>query len=169
MKASPNCIAVIKHFERCRLTAYPDPKTGGAPWTAMWGATGAGIGPGSVFTQAQADARLLADVALHETDADRAILVRVTQGQFDAFVDALYNIGHGSAQRDGLIVLKSGKPSTFLRLINQGGFDGAREALGKWISPGTNVEHGLHRRRVADQALWDGDSAAAAIAKGDAA
>lgn len=169
MRASPNCIDVIKHFEVCRLVAYADPRTGGAPWTAMWGATGADIRPGDTFTQAQADARLISDVGEFEADATRALRVVVTQGMFDAFVDALYNIGHGTPKRDGLIVLRSGMPSTFLRLMNQRGFDGARDALGKWVSPGTNVEHGLHRRRVADQALFDGDSAALAIAKGDAA
>lgn len=169
MNASENCIAVVKHFESCRLVAYADPHTGGAPWTAMWGATGAGIGPGSTFTQAQADARLINDIGERERDINAAVKVTLTQGQFDAFCDALFNIGHGSRQRDGLIVLRSGRPSTFLRLINQGKFDAARNELGKWVSPGSNVERGLHRRRIADQALFDGDSGASAIAKAEAA
>jgi lysozyme len=169
MKASPECFAVIRHYESLRLKAYPDPGTGRSPWTVGWGATGPDIGPSTVWTQQQADDRLTSDVALREADVNNALLVAVTQGQFDAFVSALFNIGHGSPIKDGLIRLRSGYPSTFLRLINQGGFDGAREALGKWVSPGTSVEHGLHRRRVAEQALWDGDSAAVAIAKGDAA
>lgn len=169
MIASPNCYAVIKHIERCKLIAYPDPKTGGVPWTVGWGATGPGITKGTVWTQLQADNRLFWDVAQREDDVNQAVHVPLTQGQFDGFVDALYNIGHGSPIKDGLIRLRSGYPSTFLRLLNAGDYTGARAELGKWVSPGSNVEHGLHRRRVMDQALWDGLGAAAAIALGDAA
>jgi lysozyme len=169
MKASPDCFAVIKHFEECRLRAYPDPGTGSSPWTNGWGATGEGIGPGTEWTQLQADNRLIWDVGLREADANNAIIVPVTQGIFDAFVSALYNIGHGSPIKDGLIRLRSGYPSTCLRLLNGGQPDLARDALGKWVSPGTKLEHGLHRRRVAEQALWEGYSAEVAIARGDAA
>jgi hypothetical protein len=39
----PAAVAValprVKEFEGCRLTAYPDPETGGAPWTIGWGST----------------------------------------------------------------------------------------------------------------------------------
>jgi len=169
MNATPNCFAVIKHYESCRLVAYPDPKTGGAPYTIGWGATGQGIGPGVMWTQQQADDRLVADVALRESDANNAIRVEVTPGQFDAFVDALYNIGHGSPIKDGIVRLRNGNPSTFLRMLNGGNYLLARDALGQWVSPGTPVEHGLRRRRTADQSLWDGDTADVAIAKGDAA
>jgi lysozyme len=169
MRASPNCYAVLKHFERCRLKAYPDPKTGGAPWTCGWGETGLDVGPNTVWTQPEADERLTVAVALREDDVNANARVALTQGQFDAFVDALYNIGHGSPAKDGLIRLRSGYPSTFLRLLRASDFHGARDALGAWVSPGTNVEHGLHRRRVADQALWDGMSADEAISLGDAA
>lgn len=169
MNTSPNGYAVIKHFERCVLKAYPDPKTGGAPWTCGWGATGKGVDKNTVWTQLQADNRLFMDVAEREDDINEAAHVKLTQGQFDAFVSALFNIGHGSPIKDGLIRLRSGYPSTFLRLLNAGDYSGACKALGAWVSPGTNVEHGLHRRRVAEQALWNGLGANAAIALGDAA
>lgn len=29
----------MKEFEGCRLTAYPEPETGGGPWTTGWGST----------------------------------------------------------------------------------------------------------------------------------
>ena len=48
-------IALIKRFEGCArrradgmVEAYPDPGTGRDPWTIGWGATGPGIGPGTV-------------------------------------------------------------------------------------------------------------------------
>jgi hypothetical protein len=46
-RAGPECIALVKRFEGCArarpdglVAAYPDPGTGGAPWTIGWGATG---------------------------------------------------------------------------------------------------------------------------------
>lgn len=166
MKASPNCYAVIKNRESCVLRAYPDPKSGGDPWTVGWGATGSGITRGTVWTQLQADNRLIIDVAEREADANNAIRVPVTQGQFDGFVDALFNIGHGSPIKDGIIRLKSGYPSTLLRKLNLGDYAGARAEFIKWVSPGSNVERGLRIRRKMDVALWDGLDGAAAIAIG---
>ena len=164
MKASPECLALIKHFEALRLRSYPDPGTGAQPFTIGWGSTGPDIGPGVVWDQHKADTRLAADVMLREGDANNAIKVPVTQGQFDAFVSILYNVGHGSPARDGIIRLKTAYPSTLLRKLNAGDYAGAREAFGHWVSPGSSIEPGLRRRRRAEQLLWDGLSAADAIA-----
>lgn len=168
MRASPNGIAVIKHFERCVLNSYPDPKTGGDPWTIGWGATGPGIVKGLVWTQLQADNRLATDVLEREMDSSSAIRVAVTPGQFDAFVSILFNVGHGSPTRDGIIRLRSGYPSTLLRKLNAGDYAGSRAEWLKWVSPGSNVTRGLRRRRTAEQALWDGLDAQQAIALGNA-
>ena len=59
-------LPLIKRFEGCVLTAYPDPGTGDDPWTIGYGATGEGIEEGVVWTQAQADNRLLTDAARFE-------------------------------------------------------------------------------------------------------
>lgn len=168
MKTSADGQTVTKHFEGLRLKAYPDPKTGGAPWTAMYGATGPDIRQGMVFTQAQADARLIADLAAVEADVAHAVTVPLTQGQFDALVSIVFNVGHGSPVRDGIIRLKSAYPSTLLRMLNQTNYLGARNEFAKWVSPGSNVEHGLRKRRRAEQALWDGLNAAQAIIIGEA-
>lgn len=166
MKTSPNCTAVIQYCEQCRLKSYPDPESGGAPWTVGWGATGPGIGPGVVWTQDQADTRLARDIVLVESDANNAIRLPVTQGQFDGFVSILYNVGHGSPIRDGIIRLKTTYPSTLLRLLNAGDFQGAREAFASWV--GHPPMLGLRRRRRMEQALWDGESGHDAIAAGAA-
>ncbi|QYU66673.1 lysozyme [Leptolyngbya sp. 15MV] len=97
----PNGIALIKQFEGCArrradglIEAYPDPGTGGAPWTIGWGATGPGIAPGTVWTQAQCDARLDADLARYAAEVARAIGdAATTQAQFDALVSFHYNTG----------------------------------------------------------------------------
>jgi lysozyme len=46
----------IKADEGFRKNAYPDPLSGGAPWTCGWGQTGPNIGPGTVWTEADAQA-----------------------------------------------------------------------------------------------------------------
>ena len=164
MNAGPNCFEVIREFEKCRLTSYADPKTGGAPWACCWGACGPEIGPGVKWTQDRADRRLLGDVAQRELIAAHAIKVPVTQAQFDAVVSILYNVGAGDPERDGIIRLKSGQPSTLLRLLNAGDYDGCADEFLRWVSPGSNVTNGLLRRRTVEQAVFLGVSAADAIA-----
>lgn len=52
---SPDLISDLKADEGLRLTAYPDPLSGGDPWTIGYGCTGPGIAQGTVWTQEQAD------------------------------------------------------------------------------------------------------------------
>ncbi|MDM0041891.1 lysozyme [Variovorax sp. J22R193] len=155
MKISERGVDLIKEFEDCKLTAYPDPKTGGAPWTIGWGATGPNIGPGVVWSQAQADTRLFMDIAEREAAVDAAVNVPLTQGQFDAMVSIVFNVGAGSKYRDGIIRLKDGRPSTLLRKLNADDYQGASEAFDSWVSPGSNVERGLRRRRTAERAVFE--------------
>ena len=167
MNISQNCIDLVKHYEGCRLRAYPDPKTGGHPWTVGFGATGLNIDHSTCWSQQKADERLLADLAVRVSDAEQAIKVPVSQGQFDAFVSLLFNVGHGSPIKDGIVRLKSGYPSTLLRELNGYQYEAARAQFIRWCSPGTSVTNGLKKRRRAEQALWDGLPAAAAIVVGE--
>ena len=146
---------LIKEFESCKLIAYPDPKTGGDPWTVGWGATGPGIVRGTIWTQKQADDRLIEDVQKRERIVQMYVQVPITQGMFDALVSIVFNVGPGSKSKDGIIWLKNGNPSTLLRKLNQADYSGARAEFLKWVSPGSNVEKGLRRRRTAELALWD--------------
>lgn len=88
-------IALMHKWESCRLKAYPDPGSkDGKPWTIGWGSTGADIGPGTVWTQEQADARFAADLVKYAADVSRAIGdAPTTQDQFDALVAFHYNTG----------------------------------------------------------------------------
>ena len=108
MKASANMHGVAKHTESCKLRAYPDPKTGGKPWTWGWGSTGPDIGPDKVGTQAEADARFIDDVVKREAVANNAITVPVTQGQFDAIVDMVFNVGTLVAFVSSIMTLEPG-------------------------------------------------------------
>ena len=42
---------LIQSWEGCRLRAYPDPASGGAPWTIGYGHTGPQVKPGLVISQ----------------------------------------------------------------------------------------------------------------------
>lgn len=147
--------ALRKSFEACELVAYPDPKTGGAPWTCGWGSTGFDIGPGTVWTQKYADIRYLQDEAQAEALIHKYVTADITQGIFDCMVDIVYNVGPGNARRDGIIRLKDGRPSTLLRRLNEGDYQRAGDAYDDWVSPGSNVENGLKRRRAAFLKFWD--------------
>lgn len=142
-------LQLIKSFEGCaRLRpdglyeAYPDPGTGGAPWTIGWGATGPDIGPQTVWTKDQCDARLEEDVARHARAVALALSDCPTmQGQFDALVSFHYNTG----------AIHS---ATLTRLHREGEFALAAEEFAKWKFAGGQVLKGLVRRRREEAKLY---------------
>ena len=141
-------LALIKRFEGCArrrpdglYEAYPDPGTGGAPWTIGWGATGKAIGPHSVWTQGECDARLERDVARHAAEVAAAVGdARTTQNQFDALVSFHFNTGAiGRA--------------TLTRKHRAGDYEGAVREFARWNRAAGRVLAGLTRRRAAEAAL----------------
>lgn len=148
-KVGAEGVALIKRFEGCAklrpdglVEAYPDPGTGGAPWTIGWGATGPGIGPGTVWTRAQCDARLEADIARHAADVELALAgVPTSQAQFDALVSFHYNTG--AIQR-----------ATLTRLHREGNYAAAAAEFARWNKAGGRVLQGLVRRRAAEAELY---------------
>ncbi len=145
----PEGIALIKQFEGCakrrsdgQFAAYPDPGTGGDPWTIGWGATGTGIGPGTVWTQEQCDARLEADLVRYAREVDRVLGdAPTTQSQFDAMVSFHYNTGAISR-------------ATLVRKHKAGDYPGAAREFDRWCYAGGSVMKGLVRRRAAESALY---------------
>ena len=145
----PAGIALIKRFEGCarkrrdgRFEAYPDPGTGGAPWTIGWGATGPGIAPGTVWSQAECDARLEQDLVRFARAVARALNgAPSTPGQFDALVSFHYNTG---------AIAKA----TLTRLHVAGRHGEAAGEFARWVHAGGNRLPGLVRRRAAEAALY---------------
>lgn len=167
MKLSPNGERVMHYFEQCRLDAYPDPgSSDGHPWTIGWGHTGPEVVRGLRWTQQQADAAFLADVARFERDVESLLKVVPTQGQFDALVSFAYNVG---SDIDKDTIAEGLGDSTLLRKFNAGDFAGAKREFPKWNKNDGRVMRGLVRRRAAEQALFDGFSGDSAIAAGKAA
>ena len=88
---------LIKIKEQCRLEAYPDPATGGEPWTIGWGSikdtNGQPFKPGDKISQEKADA-LLNDYLLKEVyPIFNKIPYPLTSGQKEAIASLCYNIG----------------------------------------------------------------------------
>lgn len=143
--------ALIKGFEGCatklpdgRVQAYPDPGTGGAPWTIGWGATGPGIAPGVIWSQAQCDERFIDDMAKYERDVLQALgpaIARTSQPQFDAMVSFHYNTG--AINR-----------ATLTAKHRAGDFVGAAAEFTRWNKAGGRVLAGLTRRRAAEAAMY---------------
>ena len=148
-------LALIKQFEGCarlrkdgRFEAYPDPATGGPPWTIGWGATGRGIGPGTVWTQPECDARLTRDLVRFARDVARALGDAPTsQCQFDAMVSFHYNTGAIAR-------------ATLTRLHKAGCYAEASAEFAKWVNAGGKRLAGLVRRRAAEAELYAGRASA---------
>lgn len=170
MKTSTNGLAVIKHFEGLEIEAYPDPGTGGAPWTIGYGHTGDDVLPGLIWNQAQAERALQADLSYFEKLVGNALTSQVTQGQFDALVAFCFNVGPGKkGVKDGLLMLKNGNPSSLLRLTNAREFEAAARQFKYWDNAAGKKLRGLTRRRAAEAYLYAGMDAATAIKLGMAA
>lgn len=143
MTPSERCYDLIKEFEGCRLTAYPDPATGGDPWTIGVGHTGPEVKSGMTISQSIADAYLVKD-AEHAADTiKRAVTVPLKQQQFDALVSFVFNVGSGNFLK-----------STLLRKLNAGDYLGASLQLLKWSKAAGKEMPGLVRRRAAEQSLF---------------
>lgn len=155
MRTSPNGIVVLKYFENCSLSAYPDPATGGEPWTIGWGHTGSEVTRGLVWTQAKADSQLLTDLSSREMAVSCAVTTSINQGQFDALAVFTYNLGIGNLQN-----------STLLRLVNADNMDGAMAQFPRWNRADGKPMRGLTRRRAAEAALFAGKTGTQAIAIG---
>lgn len=161
---SANGIAVGKHYEGCKLQAYPDPGSkNGHPWTIGYGHTGPEVVKGLKWTQEQADAHFVVDCGSFERDVLSLVKVPITQGQFDALVLFAMNCG---SDIDADSIAEGLGDSTLLRLLNEGDYDGAKKEFAKWIKNDGKEMLGLKRRRRSEVALWDGLGAEEAISIG---
>lgn len=140
MKYSEKGMALTESFEGLSLTAYRDI---GGVWTDGYGNTH-GVVPGSTITLEMAVNDLLSNISGAEYVVNRVVSVPLTQGQFDALVDFVYNLGSGNFQS-----------STLMRKLNAGDYSGAALEFPKWNHTNGVVVSGLTRRRLAEQALFN--------------
>lgn len=145
-------LQIIKEFEGCRLKAYPDPLSGGEPWTIGVGCTrypdGRAVRPGEVITQAEADQMLRLEV-----DRTAAVLAKriphwseMNGNQKSALISFAFNLGAAFYGSSGF--------STISAALRDKRWSDVPTALLLYRNPGTNVEAGLKRRRIAEGKLW---------------
>jgi lysozyme len=151
MLASREALDIIKEFEGCRLAAYPDPGTGGAPWTIGYGHT-KGVSRGMLITQQQAEDFLHIDILEFENGVDELVKVELKQHQFDALVSFAFNCGIGNL-----------RSSTLLKMVNAGNFNAVPAQFMRWTRAAGKELPGLVRRRRAEAALWRGVDEAAKV------
>ncbi len=144
MEMDADGYALTKESEGLRLVAYPDPGTGGAPWTLGYGRAH-GIQPGQTCTEEEAAQWLIEDMAFANAAVNHLVTVDRTQGQHSACVDFCYNLGQGAFGG-----------STLLHKMNAGDFEGASAEFPKWVHAGNQVLPGLVKRRARERNLFDG-------------
>ena len=145
MNYSKNGLHLTENFEGLRLTAYPDPATHGDPWTIGYGHTGAEVHQGMTITQEQAEEFLMQDVQKAVQTVNLKVHTDLTQNEFDALVDFVFNCGAGNFAG-----------STLLKKINAGDMEGAALEFQKWDKAAGHVMAGLVRRRQAETDLFKG-------------
>lgn len=141
MKISDKGLEFTKVAEGVRLKAYQD--TGGV-WTIGVGHT-KGVVKGMVATSAQVDAWLKEDIVEAEDCVTRKVFVPLTQGQYDALVDFVFNLGETQFAR-----------STLLRKLNAKDYEGAANEFKRWVYDNGVVQPGLVKRAYGRKQMFLG-------------
>lgn len=143
MRINDAGLALLKHFEGLRLTAYPDPGTGGKPFTIGFGHTGDDVHYGLTITEEEAEALLKSDLYRFERGVDNMLSVMVTDNQFSALVCFAYNVGLHNLQGSHL-----------LSKLNNGDISGTADEFMRWDRASGRVMPGLETRRQAERDLF---------------
>ena len=135
-------LALIKHFERCRLKAYK-PVATEKYWTIGWGHYGPDVKEGQTITQAEADATLVVDcqrVADAVDDpANCPLTAQLNTNQRDALISFTFNCGTGCLRT----------------LCKCRSLPQICEAMIRYNLSGGRPLAGLTRRRKAEQELFN--------------
>lgn len=134
---------LIKKWEGVSLLAYPDPGTGGKPWTIGYGHTG-NVNQGDRITMAQAEHFLTEDLADKISSIHHVVKVPINNNQLCALASFVFNIGTGAFYH-----------STLLFELNRG-IDKVTvaEQFLRWVHAGGHVMEGLKNRRKEEARLF---------------
>jgi GH24 family phage-related lysozyme (muramidase) len=143
----PLAADIVKEFEGLELTAYPDPGTGGDPWTIGWGHTGPEVVKGLRISEDRAQAWLAGDL---KTAADAVFRLLPMASKWKphrqaALISFVLNVGAGALEESTLRkrLLAGEDPAAVIRA-----------ELPRWNKGGGGVLAGLTRRRAAEVALF---------------
>ena len=132
---SKSALALTERFEGCRLSSYQDSV---GVWTIGYGHT-ASVRAEQTITQLQAEHFLVDDLLNAESTVRLFVTVALTQGEFDALIDFVFNVG-----RRAFFL------STLLKRLNAGDYVDAATELLRWDQAGGVELAGLLARRQAE-------------------
>jgi lysozyme len=125
--AEPELVAHLKRDEGLRLEAYPDPLSGGDPWTIGYGHTGPEVRQGLVWAPGQAERVLIADIIKHNDELARHLpwLDRLDAPRRRVLQNMAFNLGVGQpGGKKGLLGFKN-----TLGMIERGDYAAAADAM----------------------------------------
>jgi lysozyme len=141
MKAGPEAFKIAKVSEGLRLQSYQCPA---GKWTIGYGST-AGVVENMRIDERTADRLLVGDFAAVDKALATLVQKPLTQNQYDAIADFVYNVGPEAFRQ-----------STILRYLNAGKFASIPAEFRRWVySKGVKLP-GLVKRREREVALWEG-------------
>jgi GH24 family phage-related lysozyme (muramidase) len=147
-------LKLIKEFEGTHLEAYADPLHGWDVATIGYGTTRYGDGrkvkQGDKINAIEADMLLRQEVdrIAAKLRATVPFWVALADQQKCALISFAYNLGSGFYGEPGF--------ETISKRLREKDWAAVPAALLLYRNPGTNVEAGLKRRRIAEGALWTG-------------
>ncbi|MEB3243304.1 MAG: lysozyme, partial [Cyanobacteriota bacterium] len=155
-------IQLIQEFEGCHridpadglVHAYPDPLTNAEPWTIGWGNTrypdGKPVGQNDSITKAEAD-QIFIVLVQNKYWEPISKTIPFWEDMNDPMRSALcsfaYNLGAGFYGSSGF--------NTISGCLRDKRWEDVSQALLLYVNPGSSVEAGLRRRRIAEGNLWD--------------
>ncbi len=155
----PPAEVIIKQWEGCKLIAYPDPATGGDPWTIGYGTVrinGAPVRQGDKISQAFADELLRSEIIRVATALHKLIPATLNYGakQQAALISWAYNVGLGAVEDSTLRKrLLAGESAQVV----------IPQELPRWNKAAGREMQGLINRRAAEVALFTGAATAPRI------
>ena len=151
-QVSASGVELIKEFEGCYLDVYPDPLTRGKPYTVGWGCTRKRDGSewrlGESITQEEADDLLIEQLEDDYLPQLQKIPVwdELNANQQGAILSFGYNLGPYFYGGENF--------QTITRVLKNKQWDRIKDALLLYRNPGSRVEAGLKRRRLAEAKLF---------------
>ncbi len=157
-----SAIRLIQEFEGCQKTcssddlihAYPDPGTGGEPWTIGWGTTiypdGHPIAAGDAISREKADKIFITTLQEHYWQPISTTIPHwqeMNEPMRSSLCSFAYNLGADFYGSEGF--------NTISGCLRQKRWQDVPRALMLYVNPGSSVEAGLRRRRQAEAGLWN--------------
>jgi lysozyme len=145
-------VELIKEYEGFKSKAYYDPLTGGLPITIGYGSTrrkdGSRFMIGNTITQDEADDLLYFQLRNKYLPSLEKIPYwnEMNENQQGSLLSFAYNLGADFYGSSGF--------NTITRVLKEKRWKDVPEALKLYRNPGTKVEKGLMRRRIAEGKLW---------------